>query len=284
MRYFFRLAEYNPKLQEVSAATRVAYAKFKTKMLMSHIDEEDGGNSEQGTPKPKPKTWTSSKKRKIRTLKTTRSSSVAEPQSGGGGGSSGEPRPEKAQAPAPPKKVDKPSDPEKGQTETPILKPLVLAMESADTIERAAGAGKAGKLTGSTSTTKLDVPTTAEDKPSPTATQETGELPSPKEEVKTISSGPGSKTGAGFTVVQIETSGPDDEDGGQSSSGTHQATATTLVPTPTPSTSTGGNTLAPPKPEHGPPSPSHSTGSTGSGRISPSGRSAVTGQTRTGWI
>jgi len=56
----YRLAEFNPKLQEVSAATRVAYAKFKTKVLIRKsdaADQEEGvepNKTPQGTPQITP--------------------------------------------------------------------------------------------------------------------------------------------------------------------------------------------------------------------------------------
>jgi hypothetical protein len=43
---FERLAEYNPKLVDLTPATRVAYAKFKTKMLISQAHE--GGDGVEG--------------------------------------------------------------------------------------------------------------------------------------------------------------------------------------------------------------------------------------------
>lgn len=52
---FLRLADYNPKLQGFTPATRVAYAKFKTKMLLSHVNDPQSGTETEGNePTPPP--------------------------------------------------------------------------------------------------------------------------------------------------------------------------------------------------------------------------------------
>jgi len=286
---FSRLAEYNPKLQEVSAATRVAYAKFKTKMLMSHINEE--ADSEQGTPKPKSKTWTSSKKRKIRGLRTTRSSSVVDSPSLPRSEQTATEPAAKPPAPVAPKKVSIKFA--KTTEETPIVTPLKEALKDADKIEKAEGVitEKAGRPMVTSVPKQADdgkqstAPASEPPKPSAGPSKETtGKAEKPKTEEKSGTSGPvDGKQEPAYTVVQIESTGVEDGQKPGPSSSVSQPAKPPVEKAKTPEPEPSGSrraSLAPPAPSPAPPSPSHSTSSA----ISPKGKSAVTGQTRTGWI
>ncbi|CAG7720431.1 unnamed protein product [Allacma fusca] len=313
------LAEYNPKLQEVTPATRVAYAKFKTKFLISHIDEED---SEPASPSARARHFASKRSRQGQSMRRPGSIMSTSSKYGGGGGGGGA-------------TVDLPmtspvSELEKSTEkldETPVLKPILtqlslkkaadeklqtIRQESLETQKSAEDLDNQDAL-GQTQETPLTgdtvIQTSSSTKASPTKERKTAESPAKPvsvessapsaEPVKIPSETPppakeGSPTGKAVTPVKAvppvvttevastsssskETVAVDDEQPSTSKAAKSDYTVVHMDPEKAseglgPKPARGSSPRLTPEPVQPPRSPS------------PSGKSAVTGQTRTGWL
>jgi hypothetical protein len=228
------LAEYNPKLQEHSAATRVAYAKFKTKMLISHANEDDASGSDTGSP-------TDSLNRKVKQQKSKhlgpgRSTSATKKEN-------------------PPKSISSQSD------ETPILKPINTGLSkqtkmSPDSAKIPKSTGQVEESIQSADEDKVHAEVIQPKAPKRKQIESKVETPSKLEETL-VPSTLFVPEETGFTVVQIEST---------RQAGTEEMEKAEKASPPSSSSSSRRPSMTP------------------STIVSPTGKSAVTGQTRTGWI
>jgi len=280
------LAEYNPKLQDVSAATRVAYAKFKTKMLMSQIKEGED-DSEPATPVEHPKVNAETRAAKSQSLRLAkRATIVKQQQAQAAAGTSKASRKLAKGVSLDPAFVDKqPGDEElttgASADPLPILKTIHKEIEK---VKEAGGSKKEKR--------KSPSPPLSQSKAGEESKKDGGEPSSPDQ------STPSAKK-TEFTVVQIETTKqpidtePEEPEptkdgsvGEKEKPGTSKKAAS-KSPSPTTSEeleqgtkkagekerkSSAASVASLPAPAPPPRSPS------------PTGKSAVTGQTRTGWI
>ncbi|CAL8109852.1 unnamed protein product [Orchesella dallaii] len=266
-----QLAEYNPKLQELSAATRVAYAKFKTKMLISHINEADD-DSEPATPAEQPKVNAETRAAKAQSLRISKRASIVKQQQAQAAGRSSASKKLAKGVSLDPSCIDKASEDTTASADPlPILETIHKEIEK---VKKASGSKKEKA--------------TSESPTSPVAAED-------------IKKGEGSSAGQStssakkteFTVVQIETKQPKDtepEEEGEPSkpAGAEEMKKKPLLKSTSPtgseeleqtlkvkdterkgSTASASSLTSPPGPPRSP---------------SPTGKSAVTGQTRTGWI
>lgn len=302
------MAEYNPKLQDVSAATRVAYAKFKTKMLMSQINETED-DSQPGTPAEQPKNLTKSQA-KAQSLKLAKRASVVKQQKQAqsevvGSSRAGKPLPKGISIdPVGPytipgmdgqdTKLTKGSAKGSMDLTTPILKSIHQEVqkqrESRESSLKSRGPSGASTPAPQRSTTSgvgsdaasesIKEECESERKMSSTSTtspppMKPERMPAPSSERKLSAA----KKPTEFTVVQIETARPqmseEEGGGGDKKGGDGGETGTTKSKDKEgkrkgSSASAASASVKEPTPPPRPPSPT--------------GKSAVTGQTRTGWI
>lgn len=301
------MAEYNPKLQDVSAATRVAYAKFKTKMLMSQINETED-DSQPGTPAEQPKNLTKSQA-KAQSLKLAKRASVVKQQKQAqsevvGSSRAGKPLPKGISIdPVGPytipgmdgqdTKLTKGSAKGSMDLTTPILKSIHQEVqkqrESRESSLKSRGPSGASTPAPQRSTTSgvgsdaasesIKEECESERKMSSTSTSsppiKPERMPAPSSERKLSAA----KKPTEFTVVQIETTRPqmseEEGGGGDKKGGDGGETVTTKSKDKEgkrkgSSASAASASVKEPTPPPRPPSPT--------------GKSAVTGQTRTGWI